>query len=89
VTWYPSGLGLFLRGGFGVGQVEAEAEFDNVTVTATNSGIGFLAAIGHEWRLTDKFALGPQVDFGWTDVGDGLTANFINLTLGLNWYFFK
>ena len=54
---------------------------------ASESGIGLIGAFGHEWRLTQKFALGPQLEFSWMDVGDEVTANFFNLTLAANWYF--
>jgi hypothetical protein len=44
--------------------------------------------MGYEWRLTQKFALGPQVEFVYLNIGGDLvdTANFFDATLGFNWY---
>ncbi len=51
-------------------------------------GIGLAAAVGYEWRLTRKFAMGPQVDFTYLNIGDDIvdTANFFDITLGFNRY---
>ena len=85
-TYYPSGQGLFLRAGIGSGTISAEISQGGTTLSADDSGIGLLGAIGYEWRLTRKFALGPQADFGFMDVGDNVSANYFNLTAALNWY---
>jgi hypothetical protein len=86
-TWYPAHGGFFMRGGVGFGR--AQVEFSNSQGTqlkAHDSGLGMTAGLGYEWRLTRTFALGPQVDFGYLDVGNGFTANYVNFTLGLNWF---
>ncbi|MBU1701097.1 MAG: outer membrane beta-barrel protein [Candidatus Eisenbacteria bacterium] len=95
VTWFPGNSGFFLRAAVGSGQVDLELSESNLTTTAQESGFGGLAALGYEWRLTQKFALGAQLDlgyikisdvvFGRDDVGD-VTVNFANITAALNWY---
>jgi outer membrane protein with beta-barrel domain len=87
LTYYPGAGGFFVRGGVGVGNTEYSVENGNVTVTASDDGLGLLGAMGYEWRLTRRFALGPQVDFGWMDVGNDVKANYFNFTVGANWYF--
>lgn len=90
LTWYPQGGGFFLRGTIGVGRVSVEVDTGPVTVSADDGGLGVALALGYEWRLTQKFALGIEVDGGSIDAGevDGgdLTANFANLTAAFNWY---
>ena len=82
VTWFPSAQGFFVRGGIGVGKVEAAVSGSGFSFAASESGLGLMGAFGHEWRLTRKFALGPQFEFSWMDVGDEVTANFVNLNSG-------
>lgn len=86
LTFYPSGEGFFIRGGVGSGTISAELRDSGASVSVSDSGLGLLGALGYEWRLTRKFALGPELDFGWMDVGDEVTANYFNLTAALNWY---
>ena len=57
-TWYPGEGGFFLRGGLGVGTGRIEVKDQNATAEIKDSGLGVLAAVGYEWRLTQKFALG-------------------------------
>lgn len=85
-TYYPNAAGFFLRGGIGFGSISAESDEGNFTVRYEDNGIGILGGLGYEWRLTRRFALGPQVDFGYTDVGEGVSANYVNFTAGFNWY---
>ena len=98
-TWYPNAGGLFLRGGLGIGTGKIEVKNQGASTEIKDSGFGFLAAAGYEWRLTQKFALGPQVDFGYMslgevdatdDAGDPVRAdysvNYVNVSLGFNWY---
>jgi hypothetical protein len=89
VTYYPGNAGLFLRGGVGLGSSSLEVELPNgFTQSKDENGIGLAAAVGYEWRLTRKFAMGPQVDFTYLNIGDDIvdTANFFDITLGFNWY---
>jgi hypothetical protein len=87
VTYYPGAKGFFVRGGVGAGNIEFETRSEGVTITASDGGFGALGAIGYEWRLTKKFALGPQAEFAYMSVGDGVTANYFAGSASLNWYF--
>ena len=89
VTYYPGNEGFFLRGGVGFGTSSFEADAgDGFTLSKDETGFAMAAAAGYEWRLTNKFALGPQVEFNYLNIGGDLvdTANFFDATLGFNWY---
>ena len=89
VTYYPGELGFFLRGGAGFATSSVEVEIANgYTQSKSETGFGLQAAMGYEWRLTKKFAMGPQVEFVYLNIGGDLvdTANFFDATLGFNWY---
>jgi hypothetical protein len=89
VTYYPTTEGFFLRGGMGFGSSDFSIDLGNgVTQSKSETGFALALATGYEWRLTQKFALGPQVEFNWMDIGGDLvdTANFFDATLGFNWY---
>ena len=86
-TYYPGSQGFYLRGAIGAGTVKYEAESGGVTFSAKDSGFGVLGAVGYEFRLARKFALGPQVDFSYAKVNDDLSVNYWNFTVGGNWYF--
>jgi len=89
VTYYPDDLGFFLRAGIGFATSSVEVDFGGgLTQTNDDTGFGLTAAMGYEWRLTGKFALGPQVEFAYLNVGGDVvdTANFFDATLGFNWY---
>ncbi|HEX6942597.1 MAG TPA: outer membrane beta-barrel protein [Gemmatimonadaceae bacterium] len=88
-TYYPGPSGFFLRGGVGFGTSSFEADAgDGFTLSKDETGFALAAAAGYEWRLTKKFALGPQVEFNYLNIGGDLvdTANFFDATLGFNWY---
>ena len=87
LTYYPGAGGFFVRGGIGVGSVEYGLESGGVNFSASDDGFGFLVATGYEWRLTRRFALGPQFEYGHGKVNDDLSMNYWNVTAGLNWYF--
>ena len=87
LTYYPGAKGFFVRGGVGVGTMEFQTESNGVTFTASDDGFGFLVGAGYEWRLTRKFALGPEVDYSYGKVNDDVSFNMVNFTAGLNWYF--
>lgn len=89
VTYYPTDQGFYLRGGAGFGSSHFSTDLPNgSTLSKDESGFAMALATGYEWRLTKKFALGPQVEFNWLDIGGDLvdTANFFDATLGFNWY---
>lgn len=89
VTYYPGNEGFFLRAGMGFGTSSFEADAgDGFTLSKDETGFALAAAAGYEWRLTKKFAIGPQVEFNYLNIGGDLvdTANFFDATLGFNWY---
>lgn len=86
LTWFPNGGGFFLRGGIGGGTTEVKFTRGDLEVKGHDSGFGGLLAFGYEWRLTRRFAMGPELTFGGMTLDDGWKANFTNLTLGFNWY---
>lgn len=89
VTYYPGETGFFLRGGIGFASSSYEFELSNgFTQSKTETGFGLQGAMGYEWRLTQKFAMGPQVEYVYLNIGGDLvdTANFFDATLGFNWY---
>ena len=92
LTWYPGDGGAYIRGGFGFGSSKYEIEGVvlgvPVDVSKTDGGWTLLGAGGYEWRLTDKFALGPQLEVVYLGLGGELidTASMVNVTLQLDWY---
>ena len=96
-TWYPQGKGFFLRTGFGAGQAEVTLEGPGFDVTWDEGGGAFDLGLGHEWRLTEKFALGAALDhsiiaiddFGIDGAGTAtdVKTRYTSVTAQLNWYF--
>ena len=90
VTYYPAqDKGFYVRGGMGFGTSHFSYDAGNgFTKSKDESGFALALASGYEWRLTRKFALGPQAEFNWLDISGDLvdTANFFDVTLGFNWY---
>ena len=86
-TWYPAAGGFFMRAGVGVGRAEVKWDAGSgLTASADDTGFGLTTGLGYEWRLTRRFALGPQVDLNYVDIGDGVSMNWFNVTLGFNWF---
>ena len=92
LTYFPGNLGAYLRGGVGFGNSNFEVDTQvlgfPVNVGNTDSGWALLAAGGYEWRLSNKFALGPELEFVYFGLGGELidAAGIINGTLQFNWY---
>lgn len=86
LTYYPPNTGLFLRGGVGFGTASAELAIGGIKVSDDETGFGLLVATGWEWRLTDKFALAPQVEFDYQVLDQLGSANLIGGGLNFNWY---
>jgi len=88
VTYFPANMGLFLRGGVGVASGRVNISDSTIDITNSDTGLGLLAATGYEWRLTQKFALGPQLQYTYLglDGDDTEKVEFVSLTAQLNWY---
>lgn len=91
-TWYPKGGGYFLRGGVGFAAAKLEVIFPSGPFDSaqhTDAGVGLVAASGYEWRLTDKLAVGPQVELVFLGIHGGeLVDNVLVVDGGLEftWY---
>jgi len=88
VTWFPSHAGFYFRGGVGVARAQAEFSSGGITIEGGENGLGLLVALGNEWRLTQKFALGPQAEFVFLNIdGDAVdTINYAALSAQATWY---
>lgn len=100
LTWYPQQGGFFARGVIGAGQFSQEFDLGSLNVEVSEAGFGLGLALGYEWRVTRTFAIGPQLDFAYVNLGEidvvdeagndavaDVTINYTNLTLLANWYF--
>jgi hypothetical protein len=92
-TFFPGNKGFFLRGGLGFATASATVTIETGTVfdvsgESTDTGLGLVAATGYEWRLTDKFAMGPQVELVFLGIDGDLIDNalFVDGSLQFNWY---
>ncbi len=91
-TYFPGNKGAFLKGGIGFATATLEdlgyiPELSIGTFDIERSGIGLLAAVGYEWRLTQKFAVGPEIEIVYLNVGDLFNdANYISSTFMMDWY---
>ncbi len=91
-TYYPRNTGVFLKGGIGFASASFESVISIPNIGTAkgeidDSGFGLIGAVGYEWRLTPKFALGPEVEFVYLNVGGEFgAANYVSGTLMLNWY---
>jgi hypothetical protein len=87
VTVFPQNVGVYLRGGIGVAAASVEVK-SAVTVSDTEYGLGLLGAVGYEWRLTQKFALGPQLQWAYLNINDEITdsIDFFSATAQATWY---
>jgi hypothetical protein len=88
VTVFPQNVGVYLRGGIGVAAASAEVSSGAASVEDTEYGLGLLAAVGYEWRLTGKFALGPQLQWTLLNIDDAITESidFFSATAQATWY---
>jgi hypothetical protein len=100
VTWFPTPTGFFLRGGIGGGRIEQEFEAEGNRAKWNDSGFGLQAAVGFQWRIRPNIGLGPQVDFGYVDLGKttlestsgdpvpaDVSLNYFNVSLLADLYF--
>jgi hypothetical protein len=88
-TLFPGNMGLFIRGGVGFSTADVEIDLGSgFAGSKSESGVAVLVAGGYEFRLTDKFALGPQTEFIYLGINGDLvdTAYIVSGSLQLNWY---
>jgi len=88
-TWWPGNVGAYIRGGVGIGRAQVELDDGNITVKpSADTGLALLGAVGYEWRITDKFALGPQAEIVYLGVDGEIFGNamIIDGSIQFNWY---
>ncbi|NIO00859.1 MAG: autotransporter domain-containing protein [Candidatus Latescibacteria bacterium] len=91
-TFFPGNNGPYIKAGvgFGTASVETEATIFGLgtgSLKIDDSGFGILGAVGYEARLTPKFALGPEIEFAYMNVGGDLqSANYVSGSLMFSWY---
>lgn len=92
-TWFPGNRGFYVRGGLGVGTARGEVGVDLgglavLNVESDDSGFAALAAMGYEWRLSRKFAIGPQVESFFLGVDGDVVDNVavVDGSVQFNWY---
>lgn len=86
-TYFPLSRGFYVRGVVGGSRIKFKTPSGPTTVNADDSGFGLIGGAGYEFRLARKLAVGPQVDFSYAEIGDKISINYWNFTLGGNWYF--
>ena len=88
LTYFPGNMGLYMRGGMGIATGTVEVTQGTASVSETETGLGWLGALGYEWRFTEKFALGPQFQYAYLNIeGDGTEkVDFVSLTAQATWY---
>jgi len=91
-AYFPGNGGFYLKGGIGFAAASFEdigylPGLGNSKFEIDQSGFGFLGATGYEWRLTRKFAIGPEVEYIYLNVGDPfMDADYISATIMMDWY---
>lgn len=79
---YPSGRGLFAKGGVGFATAAVSVTEGDVTVSATESGFGSTIGLGYDIRIGGNLYLTPNADM-LLDVIDGDAALVWLFTLGI------
>lgn len=90
-TIYPKNIGFYVRGGFGVATVSGKLTVPGEPDEEPEPSYGFggIVATGYEWRLTQRLALGPQVEAAFLQPNGELIKDvwYLSFTAQANWYF--
>jgi len=102
ITYYPRNFGFYVRAGAGFGVVTNDRVVllpkvappdgrrgleGRESVADNRRGVGFLGAVGYEFRLTRRFALAPQANWIFVGVGpDRIHTRAKCFATQLNWY---
>jgi hypothetical protein len=91
--FYPSGRGLFLKGGAGFAGWSISNASGTTTTTSTAGGFAGTAGVGYDLRIGSNLYLTPNVDFmyhtlesensAFASISSGQVLMF---TLGLTWH---
>ncbi len=97
-TWYPgrpdrASGGFYVRAGIGLGwgslaEVEIVDQIQEHGVRRDETGLGLLAGIGYEFRITSDVAAGLGVGFNYLSINKDIYESgwFTPLTATLAWY---
>lgn len=92
-TWFPGDLGWFLRGGVGFASARGEVDVnipvpDSFSIEQSEEGVAVLGATGYEWRLTRKFAVGPEVEVFYLGVDGDVVKDVVVVdgSMEFTWY---
>ncbi len=92
VTYFPGNTGFFLRGGLGVGGGKTDvtpAPGQSAPITSESAtGASLLGAMGYEFGLTSRMALGAAAHAVYIGIDTGSFDNVLGygLTAQLDWY---
>lgn len=78
---FPNDDGTVIRAGAGLTNHRGPAG-----TPVTTGGIGLMATVGHEFRVTRDFAIGPQISVARARLPDGSRRHWVSLEVGMNWY---
>lgn len=91
--FYPSGRGLFLKGGAGFAGWATSAESGSTTSTTTAGGFAGTVGVGYDLRIGSNLYLTPNLDFMYhtmeseSSVFAGISSGQVLMfTLGLTWH---
>ncbi len=93
VEFFPTGQGLWLKGGIGVGSLDFYVNTADPLnrILFKESGLTYALGAGYEFRVSDSTGFGINYDYTYVDLGDfaGITgAAVVNHVVGisLRWY---
>jgi hypothetical protein len=88
VTYFPTGRGLFVRGGAGASSLQLRQELPGETLKDDWDGGNVLAGLGYAWWLGRSFNLVAQLDGmkTWYRSNGPDSSETVALTLGFEWY---
>jgi hypothetical protein len=86
VTYQPGGRGFLARTGLALGAGRAQEPIGSGFTNVERGGGGFIVAVGYEFRPGDRFGFGPELQYGYMNLRDGISGDTINLTFTFNWY---
>lgn len=89
LTFFPGNIGFSFRAGAGIGIAHPQVTGARDGFSpATETGFAMLGAIGYDWRVTDKFAIGPEFQVSYLAIdGDWFRdPMLIDGSIQLNWY---
>ena len=88
--FYPTGTGIFVKGGIGFAAWTQSATSGNTTVSTTAGGFGLGGGLGYDLQIGSNLYLTPAAEFLFQSVESNVfansTASLLMFTLGLTWH---